>query len=205
MAISTYSELKSAIADWLNRDDLTSVIPSFIELAEAELTRNLRHRKMIARADATINSEYTQTPTDWFQTQTLILETDPVTTLEYLTPEALNAKRAASTANGKPLFYTMIGTEIQVYPVPSGDYTAEMVYYSKIPSLSDSETTNWLLTLAPDIYLYGSLMQSAPYLQDDNRLSVWNALYQKKIEDIYISDQRTTGQTSVVMRAAVLG
>jgi len=205
MAISTYSELKSAIADWLNRDDLTSVIPSFIELAEAELTRNLRHRKMIARADATINSEYTQTPLDWFQTQTLILETDPVTTLEYLTPEALNAKRAASTANGKPLFYTMIGTEIQVYPVPSGDYTAEMVYYAKIPSLSDSETTNWLLTLAPDIYLYGSLMQSAPYLQDDNRLSVWNALYQKKIEDIYISDQRTTGQTSVVMRAAVLG
>lgn len=205
MAIDTYSELKSAIADWLNRDDLTSVIPSFIELAEAELTRNLRHRKMIARADATINSEYTQTPLDWFQTQTLILETDPVTTLSYLTPEALNAKRAASTANGKPLFYTMIGTEIQVYPVPSGDYTAEMVYYSKIPSLSDSETTNWLLTLAPDIYLYGSLMQSAPYLQDDNRLSVWNALYQKKIEDIYISDQRTTGQTSVVMRAAVLG
>lgn len=205
MAISTYSELKSAIADWLNRDDLTSVIPSFIELAEAELTRNLRHRKMIVRADATINSEYTQTPLDWFQTQTLILETDPVTTLEYLTPEALNAKRAASTANGKPLFYTMIGTEIQVYPVPSGDHTAEMVYYSKIPSLSDSETTNWLLTLAPDIYLYGSLMQSAPYLQDDNRLSVWNALYQKKIEDIYISDQRTTGQTSVVMRAAVLG
>ena len=205
MAISTYSELKSTIADWLNRDDLTSVIPSFIELAEAELTRNLRHRKMIARADATINSEYTQTPLDWFQTQTLILETDPVTTLQYLTPEALNAKRAASTANGKPLFYTMIGTEIQVYPVPSGDYTAEMVYYSKIPSLSDSETTNWLLTLAPDIYLYGSLMQSAPYLQDDNRLSVWNALYQKKIEDIYISDQRTTGQTSVVMRAAVLG
>lgn len=205
MAISTYSELKSAIADWLNRDDLTSVIPSFIELAEAELTRNLRHRKMIARADATINSEYTQTPLDWFQTQTLILETDPVTTLEYLTPEALNAKRAASTANGKPLFYTMIGTEIQVYPVPSGDHTAEMVYYAKIPSLSDSETTNWLLTLAPDIYLYGSLMQSAPYLQDDNRLSVWNALYQKKIEDIYISDQRTTGQTSVVMRAAVLG
>ena len=205
MAISTYSELKSTIADWLNRDDLTSVIPSFVELAEAELTRNLRHRKMIARADATINSEYTQTPLDWFQTQTLILETDPVTTLEYLTPEALNAKRAASTANGKPLFYTMIGTEIQVYPVPSGDYTAEMVYYAKIPSLSDSETTNWLLTLAPDIYLYGSLMQSAPYLQDDNRLSVWNALYQKKIEDIYISDQRTTGQTSVVMRAAVLG
>ena len=205
MAIDTYSELKSAIADWLNRDDLTSVIPNFIELAEAELTRNLRHRKMIVRADATIDSEYTQTPDDWFQTQTLILETDPITTLEYLTPDALNEKRKSSSANGKPLFYTMIGTEIQVYPVPSGDYTAELVYYAKIPALSDSQTTNWLLDFAPDIYLYGSLMQSAPYLQDDQRLSVWNALYAQKILDIEISNERTTGQTSVRMRAPVLG
>lgn len=205
MAIDTYSELKSAIADWLNRDDLTSVIPNFIELAEAELTRNLRHRKMIVRADATIDSEYTQTPDDWFQTQTLILETDPITTLSYLTPDALNEKRKSSSANGKPLFYTMIGTEIQVYPVPSGDYTAELVYYAKIPALSDSQTTNWLLDFAPDIYLYGSLMQSAPYLQDDQRLSVWNALYAQKISDIEISNERTTGQTSVKMRAAVLG
>tara|TARA_B100000902_G_scaffold253356_1_gene239862 strand:- start:1628 stop:2245 length:618 start_codon:yes stop_codon:yes gene_type:complete len=205
MAIDTYSELKSAIADWLNRSDLTSVIPNFIELAEAELTRNLRHRKMIVRADATIDSEYTQTPDDWFQTQTLILETDPITTLSYLTPDALNEKRKSSSANGKPLFYTMIGTEIQVYPVPSGDYTAELVYYAKIPALSDSQTTNWLLDFAPDIYLYGSLMQSAPYLQDDQRLSVWNALYAQKILDIEISNERTTGQTSVRMRAPVLG
>ena len=94
MAITTYAEIKSSVADWLNRDDLTTVIPDFIELAEAELTRNLRHRKMITRSDANLNSEYTQTPADWFQTQTLILEAEPVTQLEYITPEALNAKRA---------------------------------------------------------------------------------------------------------------
>lgn len=204
MAVTTYAELQSSIADWLNRSDLTNVIPDFISLAEAEFTRNLRHRKMITRADATIDEEYTQTPDDWFQTQTLILETDPVTELTYLTPDALNEKRAASTANGKPLFYTMIGTEIQVYPVPSGDYTAEMVYYAKIPPLTNTNTTNWLLQYAPDIYLYGSLMQSAPYLQDDQRLSVWNALYMQKMADIEISDQRTTGQTSVRMRTAAL-
>ena len=146
MAITTYAELQSAVADWLNRDDLTSVIPNFIELAEADLTRNLRHRKMIVRADANLNAEYTQTPSDWFQTQSLILETDPVTKLEYLTPEALNAKRAYSVAVGKPLFFTMIGTEIQVYPPPDGTYMAEIVYYAEIPALTDSNTTNWLLS-----------------------------------------------------------
>jgi len=204
MAISTYSELKSAVADWLNRTDLTAVIPSFIELAEADLTRNLRHRKMIVRADANLNAEYTQTPADWFQTQTLILETNPVTQLEYLAPEALNAKRASSSAVGKPLFYTMIGTEIQCYPVPDSTYVAEIVYYSEIPSLSDSNPTNWLLSLAPDIYLYSTLLQSAPYLQDDARLATWAALYTKKMADIEISDQRTSGQSGVRMRAAAL-
>ena len=204
MAITTYAELKSSVADWLNRDDLTTVIPDFIELAEAELTRNLRHRKMITRSDANLNSEYTQTPADWFQTQTLILETDPVTQLEYITPEALNAKRAGSVAVGNPLWYTMIGTEIQVYPPADGTYTAELVYYAEIPALTDSNTTNWLLTLAPDIYLYGTLMQTAPYLQDDARLQTWAALYQKKMQDIEISNERTTGQTSVRMSAPAL-
>ncbi len=204
MAITTYAELQSAVADWLNRDDLTSVIPNFIELAEADLTRNLRHRKMIVRADANLNAEYTQTPSDWFQTQSLILETDPVTKLEYLTPEALNAKRAHSVAVGKPLFFTMIGTEIQVYPPPDGTYTAEIVYYAEIPALTDSNTTNWLLSLAPDLYLYGTLMQSAPYLTDDARLQTWSALYQRKMQDIDVSNERAAGQTSMRMRAAPL-
>ena len=204
MPISTYAELQTSIGDWLNRSDLTSVIPDFISLAESEFTRNLRHRKMITRSDATIDSEYTQTPDDWFQTQTLILETNPVTKLQYLTPDALNEKRAAAVANGKPLFYTMIGTEIQVYPVPSGDYTAELVYYAKIPSLSDANTTNWMLQFAPDIYLFGSLLQSAPYLADDQRIAVWNSMYQSKVSDIEISDQRTTGQTSVQMQTTPL-
>ena len=204
MAISTYSELKSAVADWLNRTDLTAVIPSFIELAEADLTRNLRHRKMIVRADANLNAEYTQTPADWFQTQTLILETNPVTQLEYLAPAALNLKRASSAAVGKPGFYTMIGTEIQCYPAPDATYVAELVYYSEIPALSDSNTNNWLLALAPDIYLYSTLLQSAPYLQDDARLATWGALYAQKMADIEISDQRTNGQSGVRMRAAAL-
>ena len=98
----------------------------------------------------------------------------------------------------------MIGTEIQVYPPPDGTYTAELVYYAEIPALTDSNTTNWLLTLAPDIYLYGTLMQTAPYLQDDARLQTWAALYQKKMQDIEISNERTTGQTSVRMSAPAL-
>lgn len=204
MAISTYAELQSSIADWLNRSDLTAVIPDFIRLAEAELTRNLRHRKMITRSDANIIDEFTQTPDDWMQTVNLILKTDPILQLQYMTPSRLNEERELSLAVGKPSKYTMIGTEIRVYPPPDGTYAAELVYYAQVPALSDDNTTNWVLNLAPDIYLYGSLVQSAPYLEDDARLSVWSALYQKRIEDIDISNQRTAGQTSVQMQTTPL-
>ena len=205
MAINTYATLQSSISDWLNRSDLTSAIKSFITLAEAQMNRSIRHREMIERAQATIDSEYSATPSDWVQSVSLVLETTPVTQLDYVTNEEMNRKKSASIATGKPQCYTHIGDEIQVYPAPdSTSYTAELVYYAKIPSLSDTNTNNWLLLSHPDIYLYGSLMQSAPYLVDDQRIAVWGGLYQKAIDDLTISDQRTQGQSSVRMRAAPL-
>jgi hypothetical protein len=93
----------------------------------------------------------------------------------------------------------MVGTEYEVYPAPDDSYTAEVVYYAKITPLSDSNTSNWLLTLSPDIYLYGALMQSAPYLKDDERLVVWASVYQKMVEDMNVSDERSRGQVSMRM------
>jgi len=205
VAITTYSELQSAVADWLNRTDLTSAITDFISLAEAEFQRTIRHRKMITRSDATIDSEYSATPGDWYQSVSLILKTDPVHPLEYVTNEAMNDLKATSSAVGKPNYYTHVGTEIQVYPAPDGTgYTGEVVYYAKIPPLTDSNTSNWLLDIAPDIYLYGTLVQSAPYLRDDERTGVWASLYKQGIEELIVSDQRTRGQTSVRMKTRAL-
>ena len=205
MAITTYAELQSAVADWLDRTDLTAAITNFITIAESEFNRTIRHRKMITRADATIDSEYSATPADWYQTVSLILKTDPVCSLEYVTNEAMNALKESGSAPGKPLYYSHVGTEIQAYPAPDGTgYSGELVYYAQVPALSDSNTSNWLLDLAPDIYLYGSLKQSAMYLRDDERTGMWAALYQRAVDDLTISDQRTHGQTSVRMKTRAL-
>jgi len=204
MAIGTFDELKTSIGDWLNRDDLTSVIPDFITLAEAQFNRSIRHRKMVARSTATIADRYSATPSDWMQTVQLQLNTDPIDPLVYLTVEALNKKRSGSSAGGRPRYFTMVGTEIEVYPSPDTSYTGEIIYYSKVPALSDSNTTNWLLTLSPDIYLYGTLIQSAPYLRDDERTAVWATLYTKMVSDMNISDERSRGQISMAMQFAPL-
>jgi hypothetical protein len=194
MAIATYSDLRSAVADWLNRSDLTSVIPSFISLAEAGFNKdeNLRLKPSIVRADATLDGQYEALPSDYLEMLNLqILASNPDhRKLQFLTMNQYDEYQASYTNNGLPLYYTIVGNQIRLLPNPDTSYTAEMVYYAKIPALSDSNTTNWLLTAHPDIYLYGTLIQSAPYLKDDSRTAIWADLYRKAVEDAHRADDR---------------
>tara|TARA_Y100000994_G_C15596671_1_gene402865 strand:- start:62 stop:685 length:624 start_codon:yes stop_codon:yes gene_type:complete len=206
MALVNYSDLKTSIADWLNRSDLTATIPDFITLAESGFNKEIRNRKMIKRATATIDSQYSAVPSDWLQTVDFVIETNPVVTLEFITNEKLDKLRETYTSSGTPKFYTIVGQELEVLPVPdSATLTGEITYYSKIPNLTDVNPTNWLMNSSPDIYLYGSLLQSAPYLVDDSRIPVWASMYQKLVKDLEIADQKArVGDSTLKMKATAL-
>lgn len=185
MAISTYTDLKTSIASWLNRDDLTSVIPDFISLAEAGINRDLRHYKMIERADATLDSRYVQLPADWMETVRFSITSGNTYRLELVSrDDMLEYRQKTANTSGRPRFYANIGDTIEVFPTPDADYTMQLQYYSKTPALSDSNASNWLLLDAPDVYLYGTLIQSAPYLQDDARTQTWAALYAAALQSL---------------------
>ena len=188
MALANYTDLKASVADFLNRSDLTSVIPDFITMAEAELNRTLRVREMSVRTQAPIDSQYVKLPDDFLGMRNIDLLTDPVTPMTYKNLQNLDIHRA-SDATGKPIYYSIMQNNIEFAPVPDGDYTIEIVYYQKVPSLS-ANSTNWLLTDHPDAYLYGSLMHSAPYLQADERIGVWAGKYQQVIQQITTSDEK---------------
>lgn len=206
MAITNYSELKSTIADYVNRSDLTAAIPTFIQLAEAKFNRSLRTRQMVKRATAPIDSPFFATPADFLEAKDFQLNTNPITVLEYVTESAGNALRATTyISSGLPRKFTIVGSQLEVIPSPDSTYTGELTYYAKIPALSDSNTSNWLLSYAPDLYLYGALIQTAPYLRDDERLAVWTNLYTAAFEDIGVADQRATVATTPLVRARVLG
>lgn len=190
MAITTYSELKTAIGDWLNRDDLTSVIPDFISLAEAQFNRTFRHRKMVTRSTATLDTPYFAVPADWLENIRFQLNTNPIVPLLFVTPEQMSEDKQVYSTNNQPMFYTMVGQQFEVLPEPATSYDSELLYYAKIPALSDSNTTNWLLTESPDIYLYGALVQSAPYLKEDERVNIWATLYGQLSEDMRMADER---------------
>lgn len=205
MSITTYAELQSSIADWLLRDDLTSVIPTFISLAEAKFNRRIRDYRMVKRATAEVDTAYFAIPSDWQENIRFQLNTSPITTLEYVTPDQAAEEKRLYNTSGRPAFFTMIGDEFQIVPAPDSTYNAELTYYAKIPALSGSNTSNWLLTKAPDIYLYGALMEAAPYLDDDARIQVWGGLLEQSMNAIQIeSDRAKTGSSSIRMRAKAM-
>ena len=203
MALSTYTELKTSIGDWLNRSDLTSVIPDFISLAEAQVERTLRTRQMIVRANASFDAEYGAVPSDFLETKSLKLtSTNPQTPLEFLSIDALDNKASEYTGSGKPRFFGVVGGQFRIVPTPDATYTTELTYYAKLTKLSSSVATNWLLTANPDIYLYGALLQAAPYLQDDARIQTWATLYERALNDSQTADDRGASSGGALLTRA---
>jgi len=195
MAITTYDELKSSIANWLNRDDLTAVIPDFISMAEANFNRSVRHWRMEKRSTAIANTQYTALPEDFIEPLRFSITSGTTTRLEMLSQaQMLDRRESSDNVANNSRFYAITDGSIELLPTPSSDQTLEMVYYSRPTALSDVNNSNWLLTYYPDAYLYGALVHSAPYLADDSRLQVWAALLQSAIDAInYDSDKAKHG------------
>jgi len=192
MAITNYGTLKTEIADFLDRTDLTSIIPSFITSAHNKLNRDLRVREMISRATATLDTEYSAFPADFLQVRDIRINTDPVQTLSMITPEQQNQERQThGNSSGRPKYFTIMGSTWQVFPTPdTNTYTAEMAYYAKIPVLSSDSDTNWLLTKAPEVYLYGALVHAEPYLKNDEKVLIWQTFYKDAYQSLEREDEK---------------
>ena len=210
MAITTYAQLQTAAANWLDRTDLSARIPEFIELAEANFNRVIRQPDMVAKNDSfSLAAQYTTLPTDTLEITRIVVDVSPPITLEYLTPEEISERRSVLNSTGRPYYFTVIGGstgQLEVLPSPDSTYTSSIVYYTKIPALTDSATTNWLLSSHPDIYLYGLLVEAEPYLKNDERLPVWASQLDKSLAELRLQGQRKLHSgSSLRMRSRVLG
>lgn len=184
--INTNATLITAITEWLARDQdatLIARIPTFIQLFESKMNRTLFVRQMETRSTAltdmvSAEPEFISLPSDFQSMRRVRLSS--VTgkpCLEFKSGTQMDEFRF-STANvaGQPRYFTIFGSEIELGPTPDIVYTLEMVYRQNIPPLATNDP-NWLLTLAPDLYLYGALLEVTPYIKDDERLQTWGALY----------------------------
>ena len=186
--ITNYATLQSAIADYLNRADLTAQIQTFIQFAEADLNTRLRSREMIVNATATSDGQFVALPPDWLEAINMMI-VGGQSPLRYITPDEADTIIKAQTYTSTR-FYSMTTGVIELVPPAVDDITIDMVYYGKIPALSDANTTNWLLTKAPDVYLYGALTHAAPFLMDDQRMAVFSQIYLARVQSLQDESQK---------------
>lgn len=203
MQFGTYALLQAALAEKLERSDLTDAIQGFIRLAEAEMNRRVVSRLRIERTDFTINSEFETLPAGFRGVRSFKL--DGGVRLQPMTEQLMAEKKDESDAPGGPKHYAIVGTEFEFYPTPDATYTGKLTYRADLESLSDSVTTNWLLTAAPDAYFYGALKHAGPYLKDQDELATASALFDAALRQIQEDDTTQSHGDHTALRRKTFG
>lgn len=191
MAIGTFDELKAAVESWYEGDDLSGALDDLVTLAEAQLNRDVQSDARYTRTTDTLSAAeaYFDLPDDVWGILVFRVNSATAFPLELLPPDAF-WRLAIAYESGVPEVASVQGGRIYLAPIPDGDTDLALDYVAAIPALSDDNATNWLLTKAPDVYLYACLAQAAIYVQDDNALQRFTGLYERSLGSFHGADHR---------------
>ena len=193
MALSTYADLLTAVANELHRSDLTSAIADLVALADSRINSDLRVRQMETSQASTIASGVLAIPTNYIELKdAYISSTSPYVNLDRKTANWIYDKYPNRTADTTPAFMAREGSNFIFGPYPDSNYVVTLVYYNRLAALSSA--VNSVFSAYPGLWLYASLAESAPYLKNDYRVQIWEAKYkylfdriQKESDDEYLS------------------
>ena len=204
MALANYTDLQASLANWLHRTDLTAMIPDFITLAEARIARDLRLRSQVTSATlgTTAGVRAVDLPTGWLEFENVTLTGNPDKQLTYLNIQHLDTRFPGNDYTGSPYFYSIEGSQILFGPIPDSVYSVPILFYKRFDPLATT-ATNWLLTNHPSIYLFGSLAEAAPFLQQDERVAMWESKYKADIDSLQTSDDMAQFSGSALVVKAI--
>jgi hypothetical protein len=193
MALDNYSDLQTAVANYLHRSDLTSMIPDFITLAEAKLNRELRLRAQEDTANGTVAASISL-PTGFLEMRGISVGSGNSTwNLTYSPVSNINSE------TGTPTDYSIKGDSLYFLPYSTA-YSYTLDYYKAFDALSSG--VNWLITNAPDVYLYATLLEAAPYMKNDARIGTWAQLLVDSVSRLKAADNRDRYGSNLMVRAA---
>jgi hypothetical protein len=183
--ITTYAELKSQVADWLHRTDLTTNIPTFIQLAESKIDNSIKGRKLetVLTTTLTAGVNLLALPADYSSMKSIVVLSNPTSTLELIPDHVLSQYNSTNTT-GVPQFYSIRADNIIFSLPPDGSYSIQVTYYANLTKLSDSNTTNWVLTRFPYLYLYGALIEASIFSNDPDQVQFYQTKFDDGIRDV---------------------
>jgi hypothetical protein len=191
MSISTYAELQTAVANWLHKDGLTSIIPDLIRIGELRIFREVRCRVMETAFSGTISNGSIAVPSDYLEFKFAYINDTPTSQLSRMSGAQLYSKWPTRTAQGKPQAIARQGTNFIFGPYPDSGYSVAGIYYAKPTSIQSSN--NALFVANPDLYLFAALAEAAPYIGDDKRVPLWDAKYGSIKQQMAFEDSSESG------------
>ena len=206
--LTSYSGLCTVVADYLGRDDLTEQIPTFIRLAEKRMERELRLRVMERRAETEVKAGQSAVPLPWrreFGNWDVFLEMRDIVwrdkdgrahNLHYCPPDTYEVSREHGYVRG----YTIVGRDLFLLPASDADGKLLLTYYAEIPPLGDKQPDNAVLLTAPDLYLYATLTEAAPYTRGSAPAETWTQFYAAAKQKLEASEQRARFTSNLTMR-----
>jgi hypothetical protein len=183
--ITDLASLETAIGNWLHRSDMAGVVDDLIMLAEKRINADVksRHQDDIVTLTTTAGVNTVAIPDDMIDVRRLRVMTDPVVVLKYLAPDQMAVTYTLSYSS-VPRHFTVIGSNLELAPVPDAAYNIELTYVQAVPALSSTNTTNWLLTNHPNVYLFAALVEAQAYIVDDQRIAVWDQKYREALAGV---------------------
>ncbi len=174
MTLATYTELVASVGSWLDRDDMAARVPDFIRLTESRLNRLLDDPDM--EVSASLTGDGADLPAD-FGGMVSVGTADgyrlqPLSNVDYA---------AMLPQSGQSRYFTI--RENKVYYAP-GSANTTLIYRRTIPALTEAAPTNWLLDRAPDVYLYGALVQASAFISEDDRIALWKTAFDEAIDEL---------------------
>jgi hypothetical protein len=200
--ITSYATLKTEVANWLNRSDLSSDAGTFVQLAEQSFERDERCRKLADRGTFNITADGDTLPSDfdsmeaWYHNGASSFYGE----IEIVPAEIVQRYNRQFGPTGTPAVAAITEGVVRYGPAPDATYATLMTYWRKIVPLSDSQTDNWLLLDSPDIYLYGALVEAEPFLKNDPRMALWQAKLERALNMLAEETQRKQLSGTMVRR-----
>lgn len=204
MALGTYTDLVNSVASWMNRTDLASVIPDFVTIAESRIARELRLRTQLTTTTLTTSTttRAVTLPSDWLEFENVSIAGTPETPCQYVNIEHMDVKYPENGYGGRPFVFTIEGPNMLFGPMPDSAYTVNVMYYARFPALA-TNSTNWLLTNHPNVYLYACMREGAFFTKDQAGAMQWDGLFKQEVKTLQDADDDATHSGTALRVKAV--
>ena len=188
MSLNTYNDLKAAVANWTKRADLSAYLDDLVTLAETRILREIRTKDLEASFSAVMSEGTIAVPSDFMGWRNAYIDAPGQPRLDTASPDQIRQKYDRGINNGMPSMVAQENGNFIFWPSPADDYTVKGVYYARPSALST--TAHALFTNNPDLYLFATLAETAPFLKDDRRVELWEAKYIQRREDVLMQDKK---------------